>query len=134
MLVHATTAKQKIVFLSGELKLNVDHAFPIDRTARIVGGGLKASGLNRTDGRITEPMAQVADHSQDLNGARRSDSNLDRDVAFNMKLFGLGGVLWLGFEENLGSALCRGRGWACRLWHGWRSVLSEVNFTHSIVR
>src|SRR5258706_12347351 len=51
-----------------------------------------------------------------------------------MKLDGLRGVLWLGFKENLGSALrgC-GRG-SDRLRHGRRSVLSEVDRAGDLAR
>src|ERR1700719_3359560 len=102
------------MFSSGELKCDVDDAFPIDWVTRIVGGRLKASGLNSTDCGVAEAMTEITRDAQDLDRPRRRDANPDRDIAFDMKLFGLRGVLWLGFKEYLGSALGRR---SCR--SGW---------------
>src|SRR5438445_6383379 len=96
---------------------------------RIVGGRGKASGLNSADGRVTEAMTEITGDAQYLNGARRGDANSDRDIAFDMKLFGLRGVLWLGFKENLGCALGCRRAWSDWLRHRRGSVLSEVDRT-----
>src|SRR5260370_29354737 len=93
---------------------------------RIVGGRGKASGLDSADGRVTEAMTEITGDAQYLDGPRRRDTNPDRDIAFDMKLFGLRGVLWLGFEENLGCALgCRRRR-SYRLWHRRRKFLYVV--------
>src|SRR5216683_3722836 len=107
MLVHAATTGQKLCFSSSELKCDVDDAFPIDWATRIVGGRLKASGLYGADGRVTEAMTEIAGDAKDLDRARRGDANPDGDIAFDMKLLGLRGVLWLGFKDHLGSALRR---------------------------
>src|SRR5258708_11812688 len=127
MLVHAATTGQKLCFSSSELKCDVDDAFPIDWVTRIVGGRGEARGLNGTDGRVAEAVAEVTGDGQYLDGPGRRDANSDRDIAFDVKLLGLYGVLGLGFKENLGCALgCRsgGSGW---LRHRRRSVLSEVD-------
>src|SRR3982074_3433795 len=72
-------------------------------------------------------MTEIAGNSQYLDGARRRDANSHRDIAFDVKLFGLRRVLWLGFKDHLGSALggCRGR--ANWLRHRRRSGLSEID-------
>src|SRR5580704_514326 len=73
-------------------------------------------------------MTEIAGDAQYLDRPRRRDANPDRDIAFDMKLFGLRGVLWLGFKEYLGSALgrrSRRSGW---LRHRWWSVLSQVDW------
>src|SRR5258705_8581901 len=105
---------------------------------RIVGGRGKASGLNSADGRVTEAMTEITGDAQYLDGPRGRDTNSDRDTAFDMKLFGLRGVLWLGFKENLGCALGCRRGGSHWLRHRRRSVLSEVdrtgNLAHSVQR
>ena len=102
----------KILLLPCKLKCDIHDAFPIDRITRIVGGRFKSSGLNGMDGRIAETVAEIADNAQYLDGPGGRDPDPDRDVAFNTKLLGLRGVLWLGFEENLGPAL-RGRHRGC---------------------
>src|SRR5438309_9240237 len=72
-------------------------------------------------------MTEIAGDAQDLNRPGRRDTNSDRDIAFNMKLLGLCGVLRLGFKEHLGSALrCRRTG-SCWLRHWRRRVLSQVD-------
>src|SRR5260370_278243 len=116
MLVHAATTESKICFSASELKCNVDDTFPIDRITRIVGSRFEASGLDRTDSRIAETVTEVAGDTQSLDGTSGRDAKTNRDDSFNMKLLGLRGVLWLGFKDNLGSALrgC-GRG-TCGLW------------------
>src|SRR5260370_36732393 len=79
-------------------------------------------------------MTEIAGDAQYLDRPGRRDTNSDRDITFDMKLFGLRGVLWLGFKENLGRALgCRGGGsdW---LRHRRRSVLSEVDRAGDLAR
>src|SRR5580704_10932043 len=133
MLVHATANRQKL-FLSGELKGDVDNAFPIGRITGCVGGRFEASRLYSSDGGVAETVAEVAGDTQDLNSTGGRNTETDRDGAFDMKLDGLRGVLWTGFKENLGCGTgCDGR-WACWLRHWWRSVLTEVDRTSNTTR
>ena len=82
--------------------------------------------MERTRG-IAEAVTKIAGHPQHLDGAGRGDADSDGNIAFDVKLFSLCGVLWLGFEENLGCALSGCRCRPNRLRHRRRSVLSEVD-------
>ena len=94
---------------------------------RVVGGRLKASGLNGANGRVAEAVSEIAGDAQYLDGAGGRDAKTNRDDAFNMKLDGLRGVLWLGFKENLGSALRGGGRGSGRLRHRRGRVLAEID-------
>src|ERR1700733_1091622 len=128
MLFHATANGQKL-FLPGELKGDVDNAFPIGRITGCVGGRFEASRLYSSNGGGSETVAEAAGDTQDLNSTGGRDTKTDGDGAFNMKLDGLRGVLWTGFKQDLGCGTGCDRRWACRLRHRWRSVLTKVDRT-----
>jgi hypothetical protein len=86
-----------------------------------------AGKLNGTNGGVAKAMAEVADDAEDLNGAGRGDAQAHGDGAFNMKLDGLRGVLWAGFEENFGGGTSCGSRRGYRLGHGRRSYLAEID-------
>src|SRR3984885_3195468 len=133
MLFHATANGQKL-FLPGELKGDVDNAFPIGRITGCVGGRFEASRLYSSNGGVSETVAEVAGDTQDLNSTGGRDTKTDGDGAFNMNLDGLRGVLWTGFKEDIGRGTGCDRRWACRLRHRGRSDLTKDDRTSNPTR
>ena|ERR1700677_1394202 len=97
--------RNKICFLSSELESYIDNTFPIDRMTRSVGGGLKAGGLHGVDGRVAKSVAEIAGDAENLDSTRGRYAETNRDNTFDVKVASFCGVLWLGFEQNLGCRL-----------------------------
>src|SRR5258708_21002362 len=97
------------------------------------GGRLEASCLYGTNGRVAKPVAEVAGDTKDLDCTGGGDTKANGDGAFDVELYGFGGVLGTRLEENPRRGL-GGRRRSRRLGHGRGSVRAGIDRPSKLAR